>query len=139
AEILSDLNAESRRQIDKYRGRVATTTGDGIIGMFDGAERAIRCGREISQSATRLGLGLRVGVHTGEVELLSDDIRGVAVHILNRVTALAAPGEVIVSGTTHELVADSDLTFEDRGLQELKGVDGLRQVWALLPEPAAEG
>lgn len=138
ATMLSELNAESRRQIDKYRGKVATTTGDGIIGMFDGAERSIRCGREISQAATRLGLALRVGVHTGEVELLSDDIRGVAVHILNRVTALAAPGEVIVSGTTHELVADSDLKFEDRGLHELKGVDGLRQVWALLPESAAD-
>jgi class 3 adenylate cyclase len=136
ATMLASLNAESRRQVDKFRGRVVGTTGDGIIAMFDGAERAIRCGSAVSRSGAGLGLGLRVGVHTGEVELLSDDVRGVAVHILSRVTALAGPGEILVSGTTHELVADSDLRFEDRGLHELKGVEGARQVWALLPEEA---
>ena len=72
-----------------------------------------------------------MGVHTGEIELIPDDIRGVAVHVLSRVTALAGPGEVLVSGTTHELVADSDLQFEDRGQHELKGVTGARQIWAL--------
>jgi class 3 adenylate cyclase len=71
-------------------------------------------------------------VHTGEVELIPDNVRGVAVHIVSRVTGLAAPGEVLVSGTTHELVADSDLRFEDRGSHELKGVTGARQVWALV-------
>ena len=134
ASMLGNLNAESRRQVDKYRGRVVGTTGDGIIAMFDGAERAIRCGSAISRSGAGLGLGLRVGVHTGEVELLSDDVRGVAVHIVSRVTGLATAGEVLVSGTTHELVADSDLRFEDRGRHELKGVDGARQVWALVEE-----
>ncbi len=132
ATMLANLNAESRRQIDKYRGKLATTTGDGIIGMFDGAERAIRCGAAISGSAASLGLGLRVGVHTGEVELITDNIRGVAVHLLTRVTALASPGEVLVSGTTYELVADSELRFEDRGLHELKGVTGARPIWALV-------
>ena len=132
ATMLANLNAESRRQIDKYRGKLATTTGDGIIGMFDGAERAIRCGAAISGAAASLGLGLRVGVHTGEVELITDNIRGVAVHLLTRVTALAAPGEVLVSGTTYELVADSELRFEDRGLHELKGVTGARPIWALV-------
>jgi class 3 adenylate cyclase len=132
ATILANLNAESRRQIDKFRGKLATTTGDGIIGMFDGAERAIRCGAAISGAAASLGLGLRVGVHTGEVELIPDNIRGVAVHLLTRVTALAAPGEVLVSGTTYELVADSELRFEDRGLHELKGVTGARPIWALV-------
>lgn len=132
--VLAELNAESRRQIDKFRGRVAATTGDGIIGMFDGAERAIRCAAEIRDAAARLGFGLRIGVHTGEVELIPDNIRGVAVHVLSRVTALAAPGEVLVSGTTYELVADSDLRFEDRGEHELKGVTGARRIWALVRE-----
>jgi class 3 adenylate cyclase len=131
ASMLANLNAESRRQVDKFRGRVVGTTGDGIIAMFDGAERAIRCGSAISREAAGFGFGLRVGVHTGEVELLSDDVRGVAVHIVSRVTGLASAGEVLVSGTTHELVADSDLRFEDRGAHELKGVEGARQIWAL--------
>ncbi len=132
AGSLANLNAESRRQVDKFRGRVVGNTGDGIIAMFDGAERSIRCGSAISRGAAGQGLRLRVGVHTGEVELQSDDVRGVAVHIVSRVTALAAAGEVLVSGTTHELVADSDLRFEDRGTHELKGVEGARQVWALV-------
>jgi class 3 adenylate cyclase len=102
--------------------------------MFDGAERAIRCGSAISRAGSGLGFGLRVGVHTGEFELLSDDIRGVAVHILSRITALADAGEVLVSGTTHELVADSDLRFDDRGSHELKGIEGARRVWKLVAE-----
>jgi class 3 adenylate cyclase len=134
ATQLANLNAESRRQVDKFRGRVVGTTGDGIIAMVDGAERAIRCGSALSDAGARLGFGLRVGVHTGEVELLSDDVRGVAVHIVSRVTGLAGAGEVLVSGTTHELVADSDLRFEDRGSHELKGIEGARQIWALARE-----
>ena len=132
ATMLASLNADSRRQIDKFRGKLATTTGDGIIAMFDGAERAIRCAAAIRDAAADLGLGLRIGVHTGEIELIPDNIRGVAVHVLSRVTALAAAGEVFVSGMTYELVADSELRFEDRGLQELKGVTGARQIWALV-------
>jgi class 3 adenylate cyclase len=134
AAMLADLNAESRRCIDRFRGRLAATTGDGIIGMFDGAERAIECAAMIRDAADRLGFGLRIGVHTGEVELIPDNIRGVAVHVLSRVTALAAAGEVLVSGTTYELVADSELRFEDRGEHELKGVTGARRIWALVRE-----
>jgi class 3 adenylate cyclase len=128
---LAELNAATRRQVDKFRGKVAANTGDGLISIFDGAERAVRCGVAISSDAAQLGLRLRCGVHTGEVELLPDNIRGVAVHIVSRITALAAAGEVLLSGTTYELVADSDLHFEDRGSRELKGVNGARQVWAL--------
>ncbi|MGH2489485.1 MAG: adenylate/guanylate cyclase domain-containing protein [Candidatus Limnocylindria bacterium] len=134
AAMLAELNADCRRQIDKFRGKLAATTGDGVIAMFDGAERAIRCAAEIRDTAARMGFGLRIGVHTGEVELIPDNIRGVAVHVVSRVTALAAAGDVIVSGTTYELVADSDLRFEDRGFHELKGVTGARQVWALIRE-----
>ena len=129
--MLTELNAASRRQVDKFRGRVAANTGDGLIAIFDGAERGVRCGLAISEEAVGLGIRLRCGVHTGEVEMLPDNIRGVAVHIVSRVTGLAGPAEVLVSGTTHELVADSDLRFEDRGMHELKGVTGARQVWAL--------
>ena len=130
---LTELNAASRRQIDKYRGKVAANTGDGLISLFDGAERAVRSAMATSEEAAKLGLQLRCGVHTGEVELLPDNVRGVAVHIVSRVTALAGAGEVLVSGTTYELVADSGLTFEDRGAHELKGVTGARQIWALTP------
>lgn len=129
--MLGDLNASSRRQIDKFRGKVAANTGDGLISIFDGAERAVRCGMAISEAAAGLGLRIRCGVHTGEVELVPDNIHGVAVHIVSRVTGLAATGEVLVSGTTYDLVADSDLRFEDRGSHELKGVTGARQIWAL--------
>jgi class 3 adenylate cyclase len=134
AAMLGELNAQSRREVDRFRGKVVANTGDGIIAMFDGAERAIRCGAAITRDAVNLGLGLRVGVHTGEVELIPDNVRGVAVHVVSRVTALASAGEVVVSATTHELVADSDLRFEDRGAHELKGVSGARQIWALLPD-----
>jgi len=89
----------------------------------------------ISAEAAKLGLRLRCGVHTGEVELLPDNIRGVAVHIVSRITALASAGEVLLSGTTYELEADSDLRFQDRGSHELKGVTGARQVWALTSNP----
>ena len=131
--MLTELNASSRRQIDKFRGKVVANTGDGLIAIFDGAERGIRCGAAISEAAAGLGLHLRCGVHTGEVEIIPDNVRGVAVHIVSRVAALAAAGEVLISGTTHELVADSDLRFEDRGKHELKGVTGARQIWALAP------
>jgi class 3 adenylate cyclase len=130
--MLAELNAECRRRIDKFRGKVVADTGDGLIAIFDGAERGVRCAAAISEAAARAGLLVRCGVHTGEVELIPDNVRGVAVHIVSRVTALGSPGEVLVSGTTYELVADSGLTFEDRGSHELKGVTGARQVWALV-------
>jgi class 3 adenylate cyclase len=129
--MLTELNAASRRQIDKFRGKVAANTGDGLIATFDGAERGVRCALAMADEAAKLGLGIRCGVHTGEVELVPDNVRGVAVHIVSRVTGLASAGEVLVSGTTYELVADSGLTFEDRGMHELKGVTGARQIWAL--------
>jgi class 3 adenylate cyclase len=130
--MLAELNAESRQQVDKFRGKLAANTGDGLIALFDGAERAIRSAAAISEAAAKLGLALRCGVHTGEVELIPDNVRGVTVHVVSRITALAKAGEVLVSGTTHELVADSSLRFEDRGSHELKGVTGARQIWALL-------
>jgi len=129
--MLAELNAESRRQIDKFRGKVVANTGDGLIALFDGAERAVRSGAALSETAAKLGINVRCGVHTGEVEIIPDNVRGVAVHIVTRVMAIAAPGEVLVSGTTHGLLTDSELQFEDRGSHELKGVTGAREIWAL--------
>ena len=130
-DMLADLNAKTERAVDRYRGRIVSNTGDGLIALFDGAERAVRAGGAISALATELGVGLRVGVHSGEVEIIPDNVRGVSIHVLSRITGLAAAGEVLVSGTTHELVSGTDLQFTDRGTHELKGVARPYVVWRL--------
>jgi len=109
-------------------GREVDTAGDGFLATFDGPARAIRCAMAIAQAMQDLGLQVRVGLHTGEIELEGDAVRGIAVHIGARVASLAGPGEVLVSNTVKDLVAGSGLTFEDRGEHELKGV---RDRWRL--------
>ncbi|MGA9162030.1 MAG: adenylate/guanylate cyclase domain-containing protein [Actinomycetota bacterium] len=106
----------------RYRGREVDTAGDGFFATFDGPARAIRCAMAIAQAIQDLGIEVRVGLHTGEIELEGDAVRGIAVHIGARVASLAGPGEVLVSSTVKDLVAGSGLTFEDRGEHELKGV-----------------
>ena len=106
-----------------------TTTGDGFVARFDGAERAIRAGQEICHAAPGMGLEIRAGVHTGELELEGDDVRGLAVHIAVRVASLAGPGEVYASWATRELLAGSAVGFTDRGLHELKGLEEERRVY----------
>ena len=130
-ELLSHHNELGRYELDRFRGREIDTTGDGFLALFDGAERAVRAAAGICRAAGDLGIQIRAGVHTGEVELVPGNVRGVAVHMAARVMALAGPSEVLVSGTTHDLLAGSDLVFEDRGLHELKGITGARQVYAL--------
>ena len=130
-ELLSHHNELGRYELDRFRGREIDTTGDGFLALFDGAERAVRAAAGICRAAGDLGIQIRAGVHTGEVELVPGNVRGVAVHMAARVMALAGPSEVLVSGTTHDLLAGSDLFFEDRGLHELKGITGARQVYAL--------
>jgi class 3 adenylate cyclase len=105
------------------------TTGDGFLATFDSVGRAVRCATEILAGAKDLGLDLRAGVHTGEVEVRGDDIAGLAVTIAKRVCDLAPPGEVLVSGAIPPLVAGSGLAFDDRGDHQLKGVPG---TWRLL-------
>lgn len=100
------------------------TTGDGILATFDRPARAIRCARELGTAATTLGFEIRAGLHTGECELLLDDVRGIAVHIGARVAALAGPGEVLVSSTVKDLVFGSGIEFQDRGTRALRGVPG---------------
>src|SRR5207244_5369096 len=108
-------------------------TGDGLLVTFDGPARAVRCAQAICEGVRPLGIEIRAGLHTGEVELRGDDIGGIAVHIGARVSALAGPGEVLVSRTVTDLVAGSELRFVNRGERELKGVPGTWTVFALQP------
>ena len=117
-----------RDQLRRFRGREINTTGDGFFASFDGPARAIRSAQAIAEATARLGVELRVGLHTGECEVRGDDLGGLAVHIAARVGALAGPGEVLVSGTVKDLVVGSGIEFDDRGENELKGVPG---VWRL--------
>jgi class 3 adenylate cyclase len=123
-------------ELDRYRGRMVKTTGDGILALFDGAERAVRCAAAICLAAREMGLAIRAGIHTGEVELVAGDVRGVAVHVAARILSLAGPSQVVVSATTQDLLAGSGLEFEDGGRHELKGLTGMRQVFRLSVPPA---
>ena len=129
---LSDAhNRAVRRLLERYRGREVKTLGDGFLATFDGPGRAIRCASDLRDAVKSVGLEVRSGLHTGEVELTGDDITGIAVNIGARVGAQAGPGEVLVSQTVKDLVAGSGLDFEDRGEHDLKGVPGPWRLWSL--------
>jgi class 3 adenylate cyclase len=128
--------------IDRRRGAVAEsakggrqrevkTTGDGFLAVFDGAGRAVRAAIDMKASSRAIGLEIRAGVHTGEIELAGDDVRGVAVHEAARIAAAASAGEFLVSSTTHQLATGAGLSFEERGLRELKGLSGARPLYAV--------
>ena len=114
----------ARRQLERYRGREIDTAGDGYFATFDGPARAVRCAQTLAKEVAQLGLTIRAGLHTGEVEVVGDKVGGIAVHIGARVASHAGPGEVVVSNTVKDLVAGSGLQFEDRGVRPLKGVPG---------------
>ena len=120
-----------RLQLDRFRGFEVTTTGDGFLAMFDGAARAVRCAAAVRDAAREDGLRIRAGVHSGEIERHADNIRGVAVHAVARIAALAEPGEVLVSASAASLVEGSDLALEDVGEHELKGLPGRRRLHRL--------
>lgn len=120
--LLSEHDARSRAEIERYRGRFVDSRGDGLFATFDGPARAVRCAQAIAAAIRPLGIEIRAGVHTGEVELVGERIQGIAVHIGARVAALAGPSEVWASSTVKDLTAGSGLTFEDQGEHELKGV-----------------
>jgi class 3 adenylate cyclase len=130
--LLLEHNDALRSELDRFRGREIVTTGDGFLALFDGAARAVRCAAAMTDSVRPLGIEIRAGLHTGEVTVAGGNARGVAVHAAARVAALAGPGEVLVSGTTRDLLDGSGLLFEDRGAHELRGLDGVRQVYALV-------
>ena len=120
--VLADHDRVVRGSLARYRGREIKTLGDGFLATFDGPARAVRCALAIARAVRDLDIDVRIGLHTGEVELDGDDVRGLAVHIGSRVGALAGPSEVLVSATVKDLVAGSGLGFEDAGEHELKGV-----------------
>jgi len=130
--LLEAHNKAVRAILARYRGREVDTAGDGFLATFDGPARAVRCAQVIGEAVQALGLEIRAGVHTGEIELIGNDVRGIAVHIGSRVAALAGPGEVLVSSTVRDLVAGSGLVFEDRGSHELKGVPGEWRLFAVI-------
>ena len=123
----------TRALLTRYRGVEVKTIGDGFLATFDGPARAVKCAQAICEAVKPLGLEVRAGCHTGEIELLGADVGGIAVHIGARVGALAGPSEVLVSSTVKDLVAGSGLVFEDRGEHELKGVPEKWRVYAALP------
>jgi class 3 adenylate cyclase len=120
-----------RRVLERYRGREVGTAGDGFVATFDGPARAVRAAAAAREAVRALGLEVRAGVHTGEVEIVGDDVAGIAVHTGARVAAMAGPGEVLVSSTVKDLVAGSGLEFEERGEHELKGVPGTWRLYAV--------
>jgi class 3 adenylate cyclase len=120
-----------REQLRRFRGREINTTGDGFVASFDGPARAIRCAQAIIEVAGELGVELRAGLHTGECEVRGDDLGGLAVHIAARVGSLAAPGEVLASGTVKDLVVGSGIEFAERGENALKGVPGSWKLFAV--------
>jgi class 3 adenylate cyclase len=130
-DLLDAHDALVRSELERSRGREIKMTGDGVVATFDGPARAIGCAQAIVDGAARLGLDVRVGLHTGEIELRGDDIGGLAVHIGARVAQLAGPREILVSRTVVDLVAGSHIAFEDRGEQSLKGIDGAWRVFAV--------
>ena len=130
-ELLDNHDRMTARQIQRFGGRQVKTTGDGVLATFDGPARAIQCGLAITDGARQLGIDVRIGLHTGEVERRGDDIAGIAVHIASRVQSHAQPGEVWVSRTVTDLVAGSNLRFADRGEHSLKGVPGAWQLFVV--------
>lgn len=131
AQLLGLHNARLRSQLERFRGREVDTAGDGFLACFDGPARAIRCACAISEAIPELGLDVRVGLHTGECELLDGKVAGIAVHTGARVGARAQAGEVLVSSTVKDLVAGSGIEFSDRGEHELKGVPGRWRLYAV--------
>jgi pimeloyl-ACP methyl ester carboxylesterase/class 3 adenylate cyclase len=124
SDVLDAHYRMANRYLDRYQGRLIKTVGDGIIATFDGPARGIRAAAGFSQAVRELGLEIRSGLHTGEIELFDGDIGGIAVHIADRVCDLAGGGEVLVSNAVPPLVAGSGIDFEPRGTHELRGIEG---------------
>lgn len=129
-ELLERHDTLATSAVERHRGVLVKRTGDGLLATFDGPGRGVRAARELQRAVEPLGLAIRAGVHTGEVERRGDDVAGIGVHIGARVSGLAGPGEVLVTSTVKDLVIGSELTFEARGTQSLKGVPGDWSIWA---------
>jgi class 3 adenylate cyclase len=130
-EVISRHNERAERSIDTHEGRLVKTTGDGVIGLFDSAEQAVRAAFAIGDAVDELGLAIRAAVQTGELEMSAGDVRGVVVHTVARMMALAGRGEVIVSTTVRDVLDGTDFEFDDFGRHELKGLPGQRQLYRI--------
>jgi class 3 adenylate cyclase len=131
AELVAAHNAAVRRCLDRFGGHEVDTAGDGFFATFDGPIRGIRCAQAVIDAVEELGLGVRIGLHTGECEVADEKVRGIAVVIGARISALAGEGEVLVSSTVKDLVAGSGIEFAERGSAELKGVPGEWRLYAV--------
>jgi class 3 adenylate cyclase len=130
-DLIETHDALVRRQLERHRGRAVKTLGDGFLATFDGPARGIRCAQAIRDGVRDLGVEIRAGLHTGELEMVGEDVAGMAVNIGARVGAKAEPGEVLVSSTVTDLVVGSGLEFRERGTHELKGVPGEWRLYAV--------
>jgi class 3 adenylate cyclase len=128
--ILRQHDEIASREIVRHRGIVVKRTGDGLLATFDGPGRCVRAAQTIRGAMRPLGLDLRAGIHTGEIQRSRDDVAGIAVHIGARIGELAGGGEVLVSSTVKDLVTGSGIDFADRGRHQLKGLPGDWQIWA---------
>jgi class 3 adenylate cyclase len=130
-ELVERHHGLVRRTLARYRGVEIDTAGDGFFATFDAPARVIRCARAIQAEITELGIAARAGVHTGECEIIDGKPGGLAVVVGSRISAAAEPGELLVSATVKDLVAGSNVVFQDRGKQTLKGVPGRWQLYAV--------
>jgi class 3 adenylate cyclase len=138
-DLLARHSHRVRLELDRFRGYEVKTTGDGFLALFDGAARAVRCAASICRVAREDDIEVRAGVHSGEVERHTDDIRGVAVHAATRIASLAGPSEVVASTSTVALLEGSSLSFADAGEHELKGLAGFRRVQRLIADVPPSG
>ena len=137
-ELLEVHDELARRVVEEFQGQLIKTTGDGVLATFDGPGRGIRCAAALRDELRAIGLQIRAGLHTGELEVMNGDVElrdgdvgGIAVHIAARVMATAGPGEVVTSRTVRDLVVGSDITVKDRGRHRLKGVEGTWPLFAV--------
>lgn len=130
-ELIGRHNEVCQAVLERHRGRLVKWTGDGMVALFDAAERAVRAADSLRTRLAELDLRVRAGIHSGEVELFPDDVRGLAVHAAARVMALAGPDEILVSSAVQEILDGSGFALEDRGAHEMKGLAGKRQVFAV--------
>jgi class 3 adenylate cyclase len=128
-ETLATFSTRSERQVDRFQGSILKSTGDGLLAIFDGPARAVACAAALREVARSLGLEIRTGIHTGEVERIGRDIGGIGVHIAARIMAEASPGEILTSSTVRDLVVGSGIEFRSKSLTQLRGMPG---EWTLL-------
>jgi class 3 adenylate cyclase len=135
SDLVERHHATIRRELLRYKGREIDTAGDGFLAVFDGPARAVRCAVEATDAVRGLGLEIRAGVHTGEVELAGAKVRGLAVHLASRIASIADPGDVLASSTVKDLVAGSGIRFEERGEHDLRGAPGRWRLFSVAAGP----